>query len=77
MTEVEWMREFGSNLKNLMKDRNTTQKELAEIAGVSQGTISKYINGSLMPTTKALNKLFYALDCDSYDELIDLGEEIR
>lgn len=77
MTEIEWMRAFGKNLKDLISDRSATQKEIAKAADISESTLSRYIAGTMLPSASALNKLFYALDCDSYDELIDLGEEIR
>ena len=33
---------FGENLKNVRKQRNITQEELAEILGVSRQAISKW-----------------------------------
>lgn len=39
------METFSERLLALMKARGITQKELSAIAGVSQGTISKYLNG--------------------------------
>lgn len=39
------METFSERLLALMKARGITQKELSAIAGISQGTISKYLNG--------------------------------
>ena len=39
------METFSERLLALMKARGITQKELSALAGISQGTISKYLNG--------------------------------
>ena len=39
------------------KDKNITQKELADLTGITQGDISKIENGNANPSLKTLKKL--------------------
>ena len=75
MSEMEWLDLFGDNLVYIMRHTKTTQRKLAEKTGLSQGTISKYINKQQIPGVKAIVNIAYALDC-STDDLIDLGATI-
>ncbi|WFF73009.1 helix-turn-helix transcriptional regulator [Proteiniclasticum sp. QWL-01] len=52
---------FSSNLKNLRKDANLTQKQLADKLGVSLGTIRNWeqgINVPKYPAMKILSEIF-------------------
>lgn len=54
----EWSKEvFASNLKYYMEKSGKTQKELAEIAGVSEPTFSYWINGIKFPRIDKIQKL--------------------
>lgn len=75
MSEMEWLDCFSSNLKILLKESGMTQKELAEESGLTEASISQYINKRNMPNAKAIVNLAYALDC-SVDELVDFDEAI-
>lgn len=75
MSEVEWMKIFGENLKEMLEDANMTQQELADATGISQATISKYIKGTQMPTAKAIVNITYELSCEMYD-LVDFGDKV-
>lgn len=76
MSEVEWLEEFRMNLLRIMDEDRINQKELAEASGLSEGTISYYVNGTKMPGVRAIINLAYALDCNT-DDLIDFGEMIE
>ena len=76
MTEVEWIDIFASNLRDILKDRKMSQKELANEIWVSEATISRYINKQRMPSIKHILEISYALNID-INELIDFGEPIR
>lgn len=76
ISEQEWLDIFGDNLRSMMDEYRYSQKELAEVTGLSQSTICKYINKQQMPTIKAIINLSYELGCDLYD-LIDFGSKIR
>lgn len=75
MSEKEWLREFGDNLRDIMKEKNLTQRELAKMTHLAPSTISKYLNEGLMPNAKAIVNLSYALDC-SFEDLIDFFDTI-
>lgn len=75
MTEEEWLDIFARNLVDMLKDARMTQRELADETGLSEGTISSYINKRRIPTIRAIVNIGYALDCDLND-LIDFGDRI-
>ena len=61
---------FAENLKNLRKEKNLTQEELAEKTGINRKTISRYERGETLPRTKEYyDKLSSALDV-SYERLV-------
>ena len=76
MNEVEWINEFGENLKRMMLDARMTQRELSDLSGLSEATISRYLNKTMAPSGKAIVNLAYALGCDT-DDLIDFGCTIK
>lgn len=76
MTEVEWIDIFANNLRDILKDRKMSQKELANEIWVTEATISRYINKQRMPSIKHILEISYALNID-VNELIDFGEPIR
>lgn len=76
MNEVEWIDAFGDNLARMMMDARMTQRELAELSGLSESSISRYLNKTMAPSFKAIINLAYALDCNT-DELIDFGTVIK
>ena len=76
MTEVEFIKYFGNSLSYELEDAWMNQRELADITGISETTISRYINGSQMPSLKNVVNIAKALDCSVLD-LIDVSEEIE
>lgn len=61
--------QFVTKLKNAIKIRNITQRELAKETGIVQPTISTYHSGKNIPNEKNLKKIINALDIDeSYFE---------
>ena len=75
MSEFEWLDIFGDNLVSLLKDARMSQRELAEAADLSEGTISSYIHKRKIPSLKAIINIAYAFDI-SIDELVDFGEMV-
>lgn len=61
LNEVLHMVEFGERLRTLRKQRNLTQKQLAELVGVQNSIISFYEVGDRMPSPEMLVKLAAAL----------------
>lgn len=77
MTEQELKNEFSRRLKRLAHQKGRyDQKELAERSGISEVTISYYMNGMCLPKMSNIVKLAQALDC-STDELIMVDEPIE
>jgi len=83
MLVVEQIKEFDpttmklysfspQNLQALRKERNLTQAQLADKAGISRSSIGFYENGEANPTDDALRALGKALDvlfvCDWTDD---------
>ena len=60
---------FIKNLKNILKENNLTQKQLADMIGCSKTTISKWFLMQTQPTFDNIVKLIEALNC-SFEELI-------
>ena len=75
MSEHEWLDIFGDNLAEMMYEQGYSQKDLADETGLSEASISNYINKRRMPTIKAIVNIAYALDID-FNELIDFGERV-
>lgn len=75
MSELEWLDIFAGNLIEMMWEARMTQSELAELTGLSEGTISNYIHKRQLPGVKAILNISYVLNCD-LSELIDFGDRI-
>lgn len=70
MSEVEWMDIFAANLQSLMNEERMSQSELSRRTGISQGTISRYLNRQCMPSVPALVNITHAFKgCDIHDLL--------
>ena len=66
------MVEFGERLRNLRKQKNLTQKQLAALIGVKNSIISFYEVGDRFPSPEMLIKLSRVLGV-STDYLLGLG----
>ena len=75
MTEIEWMDIFGDNLRDILKDFNMTQLELADAAGVAEGAVSSYINKKRMPSLRNAINISVALDL-TLDELFYFDDKV-
>lgn len=75
MSEVEFMDIFGDNLRDLMIEVGVGQNQLAKEVGVSNATISRYINKKQMPSLPAFINICIALDCDA-DDLVPMYDLI-
>lgn len=75
MTEVEWLATFSEELKTCLKERNMTQRELADKSGLAESSISEYIKGHKLPGIKAAINMSYALNMD-IGELVDFGQRV-
>lgn len=70
---------IADNIKFLRKQKNLTQKQLAEKSGLAVITIQQYEAGKYEPKQNSLYKLRKALDCNIYEilnkpfELLDIS----
>lgn len=62
---------FGKNLERLRKLKNITMSELAEAVGVSQSTVSDWINGKKMPRSGSIQKIADFFNVEKTDLLLD------
>ena len=75
MSEMEWIKTFGDNLRYYLSQYGMTQGELADRTGLDQSTISRYVNGTVAPGIRAIVNIANALGVTT-DELIDFGDTI-
>lgn len=71
--DQKWYAEFARRLRCRMRHLQMKQKQLCELTGISQPTISKYMKGLQIPRIDDLHKIAKALECTT-DELIHFDE---
>ncbi len=54
---------FGNRLKAIRQERGYTQKQLAQLLGVTEQAVSKYERGNSYPDVGVLNGMAEVLDC--------------
>lgn len=65
LSETEFRREFAFRLGNIMKHKCINQMDLSEKTGISQTTISGYLNGKGTPSFYNVDKIAKALKCST------------
>lgn len=75
MTEKEWSVIFSKNLLCLLNESRLSQKDLSYLTGISEASISGYINGRVRPGIKAIINISNVFGI-SIEELIYYGEMI-
>lgn len=75
MSEQEWLDIFGDNLRDILIEQGYTQKEFADAIGVSESTISRYIQKQRMPTVPILINMSMELGID-LEEFANFGERV-
>lgn len=55
------MKSTGERIKALLKEKKITQKQLAELSGVTKSALSHYIKGDRIPSGVVSADLAYAL----------------
>ena len=62
-------------VKELLEERNITQKKLAQISGIRESTISDIVRGTRTGINfEHLSKIAEALEIDNISQLIDFEE---
>ena len=72
MGQQEWLDIFGDNLASILEEESISQKELSRLTGLSESTISRYINKLQMPTVRAIINISFALDW-SFEDMLNYG----
>lgn len=75
MSEMEWLKIFGKNLEYLLHQNRMSQNELAQRTGLTQASISRYIQALQMPGPRALVNIAIVLGL-TVDELINFDDMI-
>lgn len=57
-----------NNIKKILREKDITQNELAQITGLDKSTISRYVNFNRIPRGENILKIMKALNV-SIDEL--------
>ena len=76
MSQQEWLDIFGDNLVSILEEQRISQKELSRLTGLSESTISRYINKLQMPNMRAIINISYALDW-SFEDMLNYGDIIE
>ena len=58
---------FSANLRHYMEDRHMNQRQLAEAAGLTETSVSRYLNGTRIPNLETLTDLCDALNVTPND----------
>jgi putative transcriptional regulator len=68
--------DFRVKIKRVLLERNITQKELAEMTGLREATISEISNNSRTVINKShLSKIMDALDITKLEDILELKIE--
>ena len=62
--ESEFKKRFGARVRELRKERELTQDQLAELADISRDSIKNIEKGKHGPLFETLEKLIRGLDCE-------------
>lgn len=73
MTKEQWRYEFSFRLRKRMKRKGYNQRQLAELTGLSEVTLSRYINGVREPSSSVVYRIAKVLNC-TVDELVAFDE---
>ena len=65
---------FAQRLTGLLKEKGVSQKELAELVGVTEASISRYMNSERIPKSEIIANIATALHTTS-DYLLGTEEE--
>ena len=63
------------NIRNLRKEKNLKQMDLAQLVGIKSNTLSQYETGERVPNIVILKKLANILECTVDDLVKDYNEK--
>lgn len=65
MNSNDYSEMFSNRIKTILKEKNMTQKQLAEKTGITEVSISRYVNGDRAPKGPAIIEIAKALGVDA------------
>ncbi len=68
---------LGERIKEILKIKGITQRQLAETVGCTEAAISHYIKGDRVPRASVMSKLAVALDTTSEYLLEGIPEDTK
>lgn len=73
MTEMEWRKKFSSRLINRLYILRMTQQDLAKKSGLTEISISRYVNCKRTPNADSIVRIAKALNCTTdYLIMVDI-----
>lgn len=67
---------FSHNLRNLLYLSGKTQVELAKGIGISEVSVSNWINGNAVPRPNTVDKICAFLKCKREDLMVDRSQRV-
>jgi len=67
---------FSENLRNLLEQKNKTQRDLAKFIPTTEATVSRWVNGTVMPRYKMIDRTCQFLMCSPEDLMLDKDKTV-
>lgn len=67
---------FSENLRSLLEQKNKTQRDLAKFIPTTEATVSRWINGTVMPRYKMIDRTCQFLMCSPEDLMLDKDKTV-
>lgn len=64
MNSNDYSAMFSKRIKAVLEERNMSQKELAEKTGLTEASVSRYVNGTRAPKAPVIVEMAKALNVD-------------
>ena len=68
---------FSENLRNRLYLKDKSQAQLARFVGVSQTSVSHWVNGEILPRPKMIDQICVFLGCTSDDLMTDHSKPVE
>ena len=62
---------FSENLRRILEEKNKTQRSLARLTGTTEATVSRWVNGEVVPRHAKLDSICEVLMCSLEDLMLD------
>ena len=76
LNQDEYSKAFGKYLKSLLDEKGMTQAELARRTGLTEASVSRYINGNRSPRIAQAYRMAQVIGIDM-NTLIYIGKGVR